>query len=226
MIQNKSGPAELMAGLENSGRQYVSADLLLGDSNILIDTQSQAGTSASSRAGGDGDAAATEDPFAKLHKLMEMNFASIKSDTQTLSGQMGMMQNNLTNLDTTVKTMKSEFDGLNSRLTNVTSQAVANKCGISNINKQLKDLQNKRTEELETCVANSVAREMSRRVATDVPDDVSIKLDKMNKELDKMKALQAVQQIATSSQRPVGPPRRPSSAEEEGRQFWNARRKI
>ena len=209
------------------GTSDISTDLLLGDSNVLANTQpSQAGSSASSRAE-DADATTAEDPFTKLHKLMVLNFASIKSDAQTLSGQLGMMQNNLTNLDTTVKTMKSDFDGLNGRLSNVTAQAVANKCGISNINKQLKDMQNKQKEEMETCVADSVAREIGkhRAIVAEIPDEVSIKLDKMHKELDKMKALQTVQQMA-ASQRPGNHGRRPSSAEEESRQFWNARRKI
>ena len=36
-----------------------------------------------------------EDPFVKLQKMMTLNFASMKSDNLTLSGQLGLLQNNV-----------------------------------------------------------------------------------------------------------------------------------
>ena len=147
-----------------------------------------------------------------------------------MSGQLGMLQSNVSNLNTAVTTMKSDFDGLNSRLTNVTAQAVANKCGISNINKQLKDMQTKQQSSIEEKVAESIARELEKVSAAGMPapdgSDMARRLDKIDKELDKMKTLQTGQQMA-SSQRPRSQTSRFSSvAEDESQQYWAARKKI
>ena len=163
-----------------------------------------------------------DDPFTKLHKFMELNFASIKSDTHVMSGQLGMLQSNVSNLDTTVKTMKSDFDGLNIRLTNVTVQAVANKCGISNINKQRKEMQSKQRADIDARLAAAVAKEVER---VSVPDDMSCRLDKLDKELDRMKVLQMVQQMSTG-QRRMTQRTGSSVAEDESQQYWATRKKI
>ena len=215
----------LMSEFENSGTLDLSADLLLGDSNVLADTNiSQAAlpdepAEATAKAGPSQAAVdVPTDPFAKLHMVMEMNFASIRSDNQTMSGQLGMLQSN-------VASLRTDFDGLNSRLTNVTAQAVANKCGISNINKQIKDMQNKQQERIDARVAETVALEMEKAgAAAGVPGEVSQRLDKLDKELDRMRALQTVQQM---SSRPGNiNPRRVSAVEDESAQYWAARKKL
>ena len=220
--------------LENSGTLDMSSDLLLGDS--AADIQGSVQEEAAQNTAGSGKATtsqagdSTEDPFAKLHKLMEMNFASMRSDNHTMFGQLGMLQNNVSNLNSTVNTMKTDFDGLNARLTNVTAQAVANKCGISNINKQLKDMQSKQTATITEKVAETVAKEIEKAgigAAAAIPEDVARRMDKMDKELDKMKALHAVQQISAAGQRSGSQSiRRSSAAEDESSQYWAARRKI
>ena len=80
---------------------------------------------------------AAEDPFAKLHEVMAMNFVSMKSDNHVLSGQLGMLQTNVTTSNTTVATMKTDFRAINDRLNSVTSQTESNKRGIYDINKKL-----------------------------------------------------------------------------------------
>lgn len=215
---------------DNSGNLNNSSELLL-DSNVFLDENAL----------GDGEqgvppSAATAaapnvavDPFAKLHALMESNFASIKSDTQTMSGQLGMLQSNVNNLNTTVSNMKTDFDSLNGRLTSVTAQAVANKCGISNINKQLKEMQARQDGKIEERVSEAVASEIQRTGASArIPEEVNQKLDRMTKELDKVRALQAVQQMSSNHSRTGSQSgaRRPSAAEDESRQYWEARKKI
>ena len=214
--------------LENSGTLDISSDLLLGESSVFPESQAPKTTS---NTGNEETTSNTGneaiDPFSKLQSFMEMNFASIKSDTATMSGQLGMLQNNVSNLNSSVQTLKSDFDGLNGRLTNVTAQAVANKCGIANVNKQLKEMQAKQADTISERVAEAVAAEMGK-VRADVPVDVATKFDKINKEIDRMKALQTVQQMKPGP-RGQGLPdaaRRPSSAEEESRQYWAIRRKI
>lgn len=174
----------------------------------------------------------TDDPFEKLHNLMSLNFASIKSDNSVMSGQLGLLQSNVVGLSTTVENLKSDVCGMNTRLTNVAAQAVNNKCNIASINKKLTQMQEDKNSDITDQVAAAVAIELKKTDQTrPVSAELEEKLLKMDKEMDKIRAVQAVQQISSSAgnnrhrlqqnhvQARDGP-------EDEARKYWAARRKL
>ena len=94
--------------------------------------------------------------------MMALNFASMKSDNLTLSGQLGLLQNNVVGMNETVETLKKEVGGLNTRISNVTAQAVANKSGIANINKKMNEMKESNAKEIGVQVAAAVAKQLGK----------------------------------------------------------------
>ena len=223
--------------LENSGTLESDSFSLLDD-NVFADTPTQASnipsTPADSLAGGNGLGVEEakkkeEDPLTKLHILMAENFASIKTDTRTMSGQLGMLQSDVSTLNSTIETVKTDLAHLNNRLTNVTAQAVTNKCGIATINKKLTEMQNRQEQEIKRTVAASVSEEIEKIKTNSnaiLPDSVSQQLHKMNQEIDKLRAVQAVQKISNPTTRRSCRGASASTEDDESRQYWAARKML
>ena len=208
--------------LENSGTIGSVSDLLLDD-NVFHDACGS-GTPTEENPGGSSqkNPSETDDPFTKLHNLMATGFTSMKSDNLVLSGQLGMLQTNVNTLNTTVATMKSDFGVINDRLNSVSSQTESNKKGIEGINKKISNLQANQSALLEEKVTKAVAKEMAK-VAT---GELAQQVDKMSKEIDRMKAVNALHQLAGT--RNTGGARSSvrSEAEDEEKQYWAARKKL
>lgn len=166
-----------------------------------------------------------EDPFKKLHNMMALNFS-------TLSGQLGLLQSNVVGISETVENLKSEVGGMNNRLTNVTAQAVSNKCGIASINKKLSEMRETNAEEIGRQVSAAVAKELGKAdFAATISNEVAEKMDKMDKELDRMRAVNAVQNLssANNQSRRTQMGARGTTKDnttDESRQYWAARKRI
>ena len=167
------------------------------------------------------------DPLAQLQALMLANFATMKNDNQAMSGQLGVLQSNVASVNNTVDTLKSEMEGISNKLTDVTAQVVTNKCSINELKKKMNNIQQEQKETIEKTVAASVTREIQKVKIPEIPNHINQQLDKMSKELDKLRAVQTVQSMA-NNQREALQTSRPSfgSGESDERQYWEARRKL
>ena len=155
-----------------------------------------------------------------------MNFSELKADSQNIKSQLVLVQSDVNNLNTTISTLRADVTGINTRLTNVTAQAVSNKCSIANINKKLSEIQTKPDPKIEEKIALAVSKEMEKTKESSIPSDFAEQMDKMNKEIDKLRAVQAVQRLAKSA--PVGQMSAPNEPrqETEGHLYWVARKKL
>ena len=90
-----------------------------------------------------------EDPFAKLHACMNLNFSEIKADNQNIKSQLLSVQTDMRGFHSTINSLTTDVSGLNSRLNNVAAQAVSNKCGLATINKKLLEIHSKPPPEME-----------------------------------------------------------------------------
>ena len=232
-----AGPLDdLSMATEGYDLDKSAADLLLENSgaNLLLSQDAPAATESSNTQANQSRGAASgskqEDPFEKLHNLMALNFASIKSDNSVMSGQLGLLQNNVVGLSTTVENLKTDVCGMNTRLSSVAAQAVTNKCGITNINKKLNELKDQTRSDIRAQVASALATELKNvDLLSSVPNEISDKLSKLDKEMDKIRAVQTVQQMSANSQRNAPRQSAPTllrGPEDESRQYWAARRRI
>ena len=132
----------------------------------------------------------------------------------------------------TVENLKAEVGGMNNRLTNVTAQAVSNKCGIANINKRLAEIQNVNAKEISTQVSAAISKELEKAtIPSGRNDELAEKLERMSKEMDKIRAIGAAQALnpnaGQSRRTQMSSARKMSTGvEEEERQYWAARRRI
>ena len=135
--------------------------------------------------------------------MMALNFASMKSDNLTLSGQLGLLQNNVVGMNETVETLKKEVGGLNTRISNVTAQAVANKSGIANINKKMNEMKESNAKEIGVQVAAAVAKQLGKvDFSSAIPLNITEKMDEMGKQLDRLRAVERVQRRTNCRQVP------------------------
>ena len=219
--QNNTGPADLAAGDADLDLE-VSASDLLGNTATSVDDDGLETDQPET----------TEDPFDRLTRMMTANFAAMKNDNVALSGQLGLLQNNVLDMSETVDNLKSEVGGMNKRLTNVTAQAVTNKCGITSLNKKLSEMQETNAREIGRQVSVAIATEMKKMdLSARLPTDITERMDKMGKELDRFRAVHTTHEMAAPANR-SRPLRFRSSgpalgtADDEARQYWAARKKI
>ena len=223
----KAGDSHLL--FENSGTLEADPYSLLDD-DVFQDNSQTTGNSTNksgSVAGGEKEKPDEDDPITKLHKLMATNFASIKTDSITVSGQLGLLQSNISTLNSNVDTVKAELDQMNNRLTNVAAQAVTNKCSIAGINKRLTEMQNAHEINTKEQIAAAVAKEFSKvrpQSTSAIPDQITSQLDKINKEMDKLRAVNTVQHFTNKPKKQTLSTS--GAANEETQQYWAARKKL
>ena len=209
--------------MEDSEDANYAADLLLDDN--VFHNACGSGIPAEGNPEPQSQASSSEDPFTKLQNLMTASFASMRSDSLVLSGQLGMLQPNVATLSTTVATMKSDFSSINNRLNGVSSQAEDNQNGIEGLNKKISNMQASQAALLEEKVSESVAKEIAR--AAPAPSvKILQQMDKMSKELDRLKAVSAVKQMAGARDNGGSRASVRSEAEDDEKLYWAARKKL
>ena len=161
------------------------------------------------------------DGFDKL-----MDFFNKKLD-EKFDDMKNQMDRRFNNVNDAVEKLNSEAIKTNNALSAATAQAVANKTEISNIKKKLCSMERDGSENLDRRVSEAITRHMNEVKEQASPSNVTRELDRVAKELDKIKAVQAVQAINKNSITVSQPRERLlASTEDEERSYWTARRKL
>lgn len=158
------------------------------------------------------------DPMDKLYAYMGENFAVFNSNFVNLTSK----------ADTSIK----KVDNLTSSLASVSAKCDTNAEELDKLKKTIAHDRVEASREIDRKINQAMARKMSdsepakQLIENKIREAVSQQMDKVTKEVDRLIAIQTVRNVSNSTSTAMSRQRNGSSAEEDERAFWLARKRM